>query len=261
MWFPRLNWKGRPHRSYGEYRPGVKIGRRLAAVTLAAMLAHAPAGPAARAADRPVRIVAFGDSLTAGYGLAADEAFPVRLQRALAAKGVATEIANAGVSGDTTSGGLARLDWSVPDGTDAVILELGANDALRGIDPKVTRGALDAMLRRLRERHIAVLLCGMLAPRNLGADYGAAFDAVYPDLAREYGVALYPFFLDGVATAPKLNQRDGLHPTAAGVDVIVANILPAVERLVAQARDQARAQAAGQVGGQADTSTKARKSP
>jgi acyl-CoA thioesterase I len=247
MWFPRLNWKSRPFRSYGGFVPGVKIGRRAVAVTLAAMLAYAFAGPCARAADRPLRIVAFGDSLTAGYGLAADEAFPVRLQRALAARGIATEIANAGVSGDTTSGGLARLDWSVPDGTDAVILELGANDALRGIDPKVTRGALDAMLRRLRERHIAVLLCGMLAPRNLGADYGAAFDAIYPDLAREYGVALYPFFLDGVATAPKLNQRDGLHPTAAGVDVIVANILPAVERLVAQA--------------QAETSAKARKSP
>jgi acyl-CoA thioesterase-1 len=251
MWFPRLNWKSCPFRSYGGFAPGVKIGRRLATVTLAVMLAHALAGPAARAADRPLRIVAFGDSLTAGYGLAADEAFPVRLQRALAARGIATEIANAGVSGDTTSGGLARLDWSVPDGTEAVIVELGANDALRGVDPQVTRGALDAMLRRLRERHIPVLLCGMLAPRNLGADYGAAFDAIYHDLAREYGVLLYPFFLDGVATAPKLNQRDGLHPTAAGVDVIVANILPAVERLVAAAR--------AQMAGQAET--KARKSP
>jgi acyl-CoA thioesterase-1 len=193
------------------------------------------AAPATRAADHPVRIVALGDSLTAGYGLAANEAFPVKLQRALAAKGLATDIANAGVSGDTTSGGLARLDWSVPDGTDAVILELGANDALRGLDPEVTRGALDAMLRRLGERHIPVLLCGMLAPRNMGSEYGRAFDAIYPDLARAYGAILYPFFLDGVATEPKLNQRDGLHPTAAGVDVIVDKILPAVERLVAKA--------------------------
>jgi acyl-CoA thioesterase-1 len=144
------------------------------------------------------------------------------------------------VSGDTISGGLARLDWSVPDGTDAVILELGANDALRGLDPEVTRGALDAMLRRLGERHIPVLLCGMLAARNMGAEYGRAFDAIYPDLAKAYGAILYPFFLDGVATEPKLNQRDGLHPTAAGVDVIVDKILPAVERLLARATTGAR---------------------
>jgi acyl-CoA thioesterase I len=196
--------------------------------------------PAAPASDHPIRIVALGDSLTAGYGLAADEAFPVRLQRALAAKGIAAEIANAGVSGDTASSGLARLDWSVPDGTDAVIVELGANDALRGIDPKVTRGALDALLRRLGERHIPVLLCGTLAPRNMGAEYGGAFDAIYPDLSKAYGALLYPFFLDGVAADPKLNQRDGLHPTAAGVDVIVRKILPAVERLVARVRTEAR---------------------
>ena len=215
----------------------MKIGCWVAAVTLAGALL---AAPATQAADRPVRIVALGDSLTAGYGLAADEAFPVKLQRALAAKGLATDIANAGVSGDTTSGGLARLDWSVPDGTDAVILELGANDALRGLDPKVTRGALDAMLRRLSNRHIPVLLCGMLAPRNMGPEYGRAFDAIYPDLAKAYGAILYPFFLDGVATEPKLNQRDGLHPTAAGVDVIVAKILPAVERLLAKVTTDAR---------------------
>jgi len=215
----------------------MKIGCWVAAVTLAGALL---AAPATQAADRPVRIVALGDSLTAGYGLAANEAFPVKLQRALAAKGLATDIANAGVSGDTTSGGLARLDWSVPDGTDAVILELGANDALRGLDPKVTRGALDAMLRRLGERHIPVLLCGMLAPRNMGPEYGRAFDAIYPDLAKAYGAILYPFFLDGVATEPKLNQRDGLHPTAAGVDVIVAKILPTVERLLAKVTTDAR---------------------
>jgi acyl-CoA thioesterase-1 len=192
-----------------------------------------PASPAAPASDRPLRIVALGDSLTAGYGLPADAAFPAKLERALAAKGIAAEIANAGVSGDTTSGGLARLDWSIPDGTEAVILELGANDALRGIDPRLTRNALEAMLARLAARHIPVLLAGMRAPRNLGPDYGAAFDAIYPDLAKKYGAILYPFFLDGIAVDPKLNQRDGLHPTAAGVDVIVARILPDVERLVA----------------------------
>jgi acyl-CoA thioesterase I len=237
MWFPRLNWKNRPLRSYGRTPPGVKIGRWVAAVTLASVLA----APVAAAPDRTLKIVALGDSLTAGYGLAASEAFPARLQRALAAKGIPADIANAGVSGDTTSGGLARFDWSVPDDTDAVILELGANDALRGVDPKVTRGALEAMLRRLGERHIPVLLCGMVAPRNMGPDYAKAFDAIYPDLARQYSTILYPFFLDGVATEPKLNQRDGLHPTAAGVDVIVERILPAVERLVAAAKSQANA--------------------
>ena len=158
MWFPRLNWKNRQPRSYGAFAPGMKISRWVAAVTLAGVLA----APAAAGAERPLRIVALGDSLTAGYGLAANEAFPARLQSALAAKGIAAEIANAGVSGDTAAGGLARFDWSVPEGTDAVILELGANDALRGFDPKVTRGALDALLRRLGERHIPVLLCGMM---------------------------------------------------------------------------------------------------
>jgi acyl-CoA thioesterase I len=241
MWFPRLNWKSCPTRSYGGPACGVKIGRQVAAVTLAAALAGIPlalalaVGPGF-AFDRPVKIVALGDSLTAGYGLPADQAFPIKLQAALAAKGIAAEVANAGVSGDTTSGGLARLDWSVPDGTDAVILELGANDALRGTDPKVTRAALEATLARLQARHIPVLLCGMLAPRNMGPDYATAFDGIYPDLAAKYGAVLYPFFLDGVATEPKLNQRDGLHPTAAGVDKIVEKILPSVQRLVAKAR-------------------------
>jgi acyl-CoA thioesterase I len=190
----------------------------------------------ARAADRPVNIVAFGDSLTAGLGLGVNEAFPAQLQRALAAKGVAVNIANAGVSGDTAPGGLSRLDWSVPDGTDAVILELGANDALRGFDPAVTRKALDAILHRFAARKIPVLLCGMLAPPNLGSEYGRAFNAIYPDLAVETDAILYPFFLTGVAADPKLNQRDGLHPTAAGVAVIVAGIMPQVEELIARAR-------------------------
>ena len=188
------------------------------------------------AAERIANIVAFGDSLTAGYGLAANEAFPAQLQRALAAKGLAVNVVNAGVSGDTTAGGLARLDWSIPDGTDGVILELGANDALRGFDPAVTRKALDTMLRRLQERKISVLLCGMVAPPNMGAEYSRAFNAIYPDLAAQTGAILYPFFLTGVAADPKLNQRDGLHPTAAGVAVIVDHILPQVEALIARAK-------------------------
>jgi acyl-CoA thioesterase I len=190
-----------------------------------------------RAAERPLNIVVLGDSLTAGYGLAASEAFPAQLQRALDARGVAVKVANAGVSGDTTIGGLSRLDWSVPDGTDAVILELGANDALRGFDPATTRKALDGMLRRFQERKIPVLLCGMVAPPNLGAEYGRAFNSIYPDLAAQTGAMLYPFFLTGVAADPKLNQGDGLHPTAAGVAVIVDRIRPQVEQLIARAKE------------------------
>ena len=190
----------------------------------------------AAAADRPVRIVALGDSLTAGLGLGAADAFPAKLERALKAKGLAVTIENAGVSGDTTAGGLGRLDWSIPEGTDAVILELGANDALRGIDPKLARTALDTIIRRLKDRRIAVLLAGMLAPRNLGPDYAKAFDPIYPELAATYGLLLYPFFLDGIAGDAAFNQPDGLHPTAAGVDVIVSRILPKAEELVARVR-------------------------
>ena len=149
----------------------------------------------------------------------ASAAFPARLQKALKAKGIDVDMINAGVSGDTTSGGRDRLDWSVPEGTEAVILELGANDALRGIDPKVTRAALTDILTRLQARKIAVLLCGMVAPPNYGADYSAKFNAIYPDLAKAFQVPLYPFFLEGVATDAKLNQADGLHPTAEGVDI------------------------------------------
>jgi acyl-CoA thioesterase I len=183
------------------------------------------AGPAVA---EPLRLVAFGDSLTAGLGLEAKDAYPAKLQAALAKFGIEVTIDNAGVSGDTTDGGLARLDWSVPDGTKAVLLELGANDMLRGLDPKLARANLAAMLERLKERKIPVLLIGMRAAPNLGADYQKAFDAIYPDLARQYGVALYPFFLDGVAGTSGLNQADGMHPNAAGVDVIVARLTPVV---------------------------------
>jgi acyl-CoA thioesterase-1 len=214
----------------------MKIRGTPAAVTMLCVIGMALVAQYSRAAEGRVNIVAFGDSLTAGYGLPANEAFPAQLQRALDAKGLAANVVNAGVSGDTATGGLSRLDWSVPDGTDAVILELGANDALRGFDPGVTRKALDTMLRRLQERKISVLLCGMVAPPNLGAEYGRAFNSIYPDLAAQTGAILYPFFLTGVAADPKLNQRDGLHPTAAGVAVIVDRILPQVEQLIARAK-------------------------
>lgn len=208
------------------------------AATLVASFAGGMMPGVARAADRPVRIVALGDSLTAGFNLPGSAAFPVRLGKALKAKGLAVDMVNAGVSGDTASGGLARVDWSVPEGTDAVILELGANDMLRGIDPAVTRRALEEIVRRLTERHIPVLLAGMLAAPNLGPDYAKAFDAIFPDLAAKYDLLLYPFFLDGVVADPKLNQQDGLHPTAAGVDKIVAGILPKAEELVTRARER-----------------------
>jgi acyl-CoA thioesterase-1 len=181
---------------------------------------------------KPIKMVVLGDSLSAGFGLPAGAAFPVRLQKSLKLNGIDVDMINAGVSGDTTSGGRDRLDWSVPEGTEAVILELGANDALRGTDPAVTRAALSDILTRLKARKIAVLLCGMLAPPNYGSDYSARFNAIYPDLAKSFGVPLYPFFLEGVAARAALNQADGLHPTAEGVDVIVKNILPTVEAFV-----------------------------
>ena len=172
----------------------------------------------------------------AGYQIALTDAFPAKLERALKAKGHKVEVANAGVSGDTTSGGLSRLDWSVPDGTDAVMVELGANDMLRGIDPKVTRNALEEIVRRLKQRGIEVMLCGMFSVTNYGEDYARAFNAIYPELAKGHNLILYPFFLDGIATDEKLNQRDGLHPTEAGVDTIVTRITPKVEELIARVR-------------------------
>lgn len=200
---------------------------------VAAPMALAQTATAPAPAGKTLKLVAFGDSLSAGYNLPGSAAFPSVLEQALRQKGVSVEIVNAGVSGDTTQGGLERLDWSVPDGTDGVILELGANDALRGVDPAQTRKALEAMITRLQERKIPVMLAGMYAPRNLGTDYAKRFDAIYPELAEKYGLVLYPFFLEGIAGDRALNQADGLHPTAEGVTVIVRNILPTVERFIA----------------------------
>lgn len=199
-----------------------------AAVTLVA--ASLPAGA------ETLRIIALGDSLTAGHGLAASEAFTGRLEAALRDRGHDIVIVNAGVSGDTASDGLARLDWSVGDDADAVLVELGANDALRGVDPAITRDALDKLLTRLEERGLPVLLAGMRAPPNLGADYGEAFNPIYAELAAAHGAILYPFFLDGVAARQDLNQPDGIHPNAEGVAVIVEGILPSVEALIAKVK-------------------------
>ena len=205
------------------------------------MLALWPVAPApAEAAERPLKIVVVGDSLTAGYGLPVADAFPTKLERALRAKGIAVDVVNAGVSGDTATGGLERLDWAVPPDVDAVIVELGANDMLRGIDPSVTRAAIGKIVRSLRERRIAVLVCGMLAAPNLGRDYADKFDLIYPDISVAYGALYYPFFLNGVASIRDLNQRDGLHPTAAGVDIIVQRILPSVESLIIWAKAERR---------------------
>jgi acyl-CoA thioesterase-1 len=216
---------------------GVQIIAMAAALGIAGSAQRAGAGPAVPA-ERPVKIVALGDSLTAGYGLPAGSAFPAKLQKALQAKGHAVEIVNAGVSGDTATGGLGRLDWSVPEGTEAVIVELGANDMLRGTDPKVTRKAIEEIVRRLTERRIVVLLAGMRAPPNLGSAYVRDFEAIFSDIAKKYDVLFYPFFLEGIATEARFNQRDGVHPTASGIDRIVTGILPMAEELIAKVRAQ-----------------------
>ncbi len=187
------------------------------------------------AAAAPARLMAYGDSLTHGYGLPAGETFPEQLEAALRDAGLDVTVINAGNSGETSAGGRARLDWALADAPDAVILELGANDGLRGLDPAATYDNLDAMLTRLTSEGLPVLLAGMLAPPNLGREYGEDFNAVYPRLAEKHGVPLYPFFLDGVALVPELNQADGIHPNAAGVAVIVERIAPHVIRLLENA--------------------------
>lgn len=183
----------------------------------------------------PVTLLALGDSLTAGYGLQPSDAFPVKLEAALRARGHDVNVINAGVAGDTALDGASRLDWALSEEVDAVIVELGANDALRGLPVPQAEQALDQLLGRLAERKLPVLLAGMRAPPNLGPDYQAAFDGMYPRLAEKHGTMLYPFFLDGVAADVKLNQADGMHPNPAGVDVIVSRILPSVERLLEKA--------------------------
>jgi acyl-CoA thioesterase-1 len=200
----------------------------LSTVLLAVMIW---AGPALAA---PIKILALGSSLTQGYGLPPGTEFTVQLQTALKQAGIDAVVTNAGVSGDTSAGGLARLDWSLADHPDAVILELGSNDMLRGIAPSETERNLRAILEKLKAAHVKVLLTGMHAQRNLGAEYVAAFDPIYPRLAKQYNVLFYPFFLDGVALNPKLNQADGMHPNPAGVKVIVARMLPFVKKLVSR---------------------------
>lgn len=185
-------------------------------------------------AAEPIRIVGFGDSLMAGYRLDPGQSFPERLEQALRERGHDVVIANAGVSGDTTSGGLERLDWSVPDETDIVMLELGANDMLRAVPPDVTERNLAEMIDRLQARDIEIILMGMLAAPNLGNAYRETFDAIFPRLAESYGVALYPFFLDGVATQADLMLDDGMHPNAEGVDIMVERVLPLIEETLAE---------------------------
>ena len=198
----------------------------------AALLVLAVAAGGAPAVARTPQVLAFGDSLTAGLGLPVEQTFPSRLEARLKADGLGLRVVNAGNSGDTTTDGLARLDWALAEKPDIVILELGANDALRGIDPKTVRANLDAMITKIQTSGAKVLLTGMQAPPNWGADYQHEFDRIYPELARAHGVTLYPFFLEGVAMDPKLNQPDGLHPNEAGVAALVDRIAPYVARLI-----------------------------
>jgi len=204
--------------------------KRSSAIFAVLLLAATPAFAA------PVKILALGTSLTQGYGVPPGLDFTAVLQMRLKASGIDAKVINAGVSGDTSAGGLARLDWSLADHPDAAIIELGSNDALRGLSPAQTEKNLSAILTRLKAAHIPVLLAGMMAPRNLGREYAAQFDAIYPRLAKQYGALLYPFMLDGVAVNPKLNQADGIHPNPAGVKIIVERMLPIVKRLVAQVK-------------------------
>jgi acyl-CoA thioesterase I len=199
----------------------------LASLALLAVLAAAPAVAA------PLKILMIGTSLTQGYGLPPGTEIPVVLEARLKAAGVQASVINAGVSGDTSAGGLARLDWSLADRPNAAIVELGSNDALRGIDPAQTGKNLSAILAKLKAAQISVLLLGMQAPRNLGPEYARAFDPIYPRLARQYGALLYPFVLDGVALNAKLNQADGIHPNPVGVKIVVDRMFPYVMKLVA----------------------------
>ncbi len=188
------------------------------------------------ASAEPLKILALGDSLTSGYGLPPGEGFTDQLGQALKDAGVSARVINGGVAGDTSTDGLARLDWSLADDPAVVIIELGGNDALRGLDPKATRANLDAILSKLQAQHRAILLTGMLAPPNLGDEYAASFNPIFPALAKQHEVAFYPFFLDGVAGNPSLVQSDGIHPTAQGVAIIVQRIMPALRQAIDGAR-------------------------
>ncbi|KAF0230633.1 MAG: hypothetical protein FD175_1393 [Beijerinckiaceae bacterium] len=214
--------------AFGLLFPRVMLRR----LVLAGFLLALAGGLATQVEARTIRVVAFGDSLSAGYQLGAADAFPAVLEAALKARGQDVAVENAGVSGDTATAGLDRLDWSIAEGTDIVIVELGANDALRGIDPAITEKALDEIITRLKARKITVLLAGMYAPRNNGEAYVKAFDAIYPRLQQKHDVALYPFFLDGIQGDATLNLADGMHPNPRGVRVIVERIAPVVEALV-----------------------------
>ena len=207
--------------------------RKAVAAFFVLFVALAPAAmPGAEAWAAGPRIVVLGDSLSAGYDLPPGASFPEKLAKALEAEGVEAEIVGAGVSGDTTAGGLARLDWSTAE-ADAVVVQLGGNDMLRGIPPEATRANIETIVRRLKERGVAVLLAGMVAPPSMGEDYERSFNALYPQVAEAEGVMFYPFFLDGVALDPSLNLPDGIHPNEGGIDVIVERILPSVKKLVA----------------------------
>ena len=219
-----------------EEQRGQKMKRAMLGVAILAanLLCVSNGLPMAEAQTRPTVIVALGDSLTAGLGLPQDEAFPAVLERALKARGHDVKVVNAGVSGDTAQAGLGRLDWAVPADASAVIIELGANDALQGLPPEATRATLEAIIKRLQARGLPILLTGMEAPRNMGKDYVEAFDALYPDLAKRYDVVFYPFFLGGVAMQKSLTLQDGMHPNAQGVARIVEGITPKVEELLAR---------------------------
>ncbi|ADP71533.1 lipolytic protein G-D-S-L family [Rhodomicrobium vannielii ATCC 17100] len=216
------------------------IGLFAISTACAAIFVTAFAIAPARAAEpeKEIVILALGDSLTAGFQLPPDKAFPAQLQAALRAKGHAVRVLNAGVSGDTAADGAARLDWSMSEPADAAIVELGANDMLRGLDPKQTEASLDAILKALSDKRVDLLIAGMEPLRNWGEDYAAQFRAMWPRLAKDYNAILYPFFLKGVATVAALNQPDGLHPTGDGVAVIVRNILPDVEKLIARVKER-----------------------
>jgi acyl-CoA thioesterase I len=217
-------------------RAFIKIILCVLALVLGFAGAGADAAPRAKPAAKPVKLLVLGDSLIQGYGLAPGQDFPAQLERALKVRGMNVKVINGGVSGDTSAGGVARIAWSLTDNPDAAIVEFGGNDALRGLAPTDTERNIGAILAALKARHIPVLLAGIKSPRNMGADYTKEFDAVFPVLAKKYEVLFYPFFLDGVAVNPALNQRDGIHPDEKGVAVIVQRMMPMVMRLVAQAR-------------------------